>query len=136
MVMNMKEITRLMINEYKIKQLGYDFMGYCLQKKDIYTFHHLIIPNRKGGKMEKWNGAILCGQTSHPYLHLIECKEPDMFYFITSEMIDMNIKGYLDIDNLRRIHNLLDTFEREYSGKRTSKGKILIKEEYTKRAKL
>lgn len=131
----MKEVTKLMIRDYKIKELGYDFMGYHLNKGDIYTFHHLIVPNREGGKIERWNGAILCGQTSHPYLHLVEAKDYDMFCYITSEMIDMNIKGYLDIDNLRNIHDVLSQFEREHSGDRTKKGKVLIKEEYTRRQK-
>ncbi len=132
----MKEITKLMINEFKIKQLGYDFMGYCLQKNDIYNFHHLIIPNRNNGPYERWNGAILCGKSSHPYLHLIEAKDYDMFCYITSEMIDMNIKGYLDIENLRQIHQVLQSFEREHCSDRGKKGKILIKEEFTKRVRL
>lgn len=132
----MREVTKLMINEFKIKQLGYDFMGYSLQKGDIYTFHHLIIPNRYGGPYARWNGAILCGRTSHPYLHLIEAKDYDMFCYLTSEMIDMNIKGFLDIKNLRNIDDVLTRFEREYSGARTRKGKVLIKEEYTRRIKL
>ena len=66
----MKEVTKLLINDFKIKQLNYDFMGYSLQRGDIYTFHHFLIANR------------------------------------------------------------------EYCGKRGKKGKILIKEEYTKRVKL
>lgn len=129
----MKEVTKLMIREFKIKQLGYDFMGYSLQKNDIYTFHHLIIPNRNGGKIERWNGAILCGKSSHPYLHLIENKDYDMFCYLTSEMIDINIKGYLDVENLRHINDCLKSFEREHCSDKTRKGKILIKEEYTKR---
>ena len=120
-------------SDYKINQLGYDFMGYKLQKGDIYTFHHLIVPNRKGGPYAKWNGAILCGLTSHPYLHTIEAKDYDMFCFLTSEMIDMNIKGYLDINNLKRINDLLNQFEREHENDRSKKGKILIKQEYKKR---
>ena len=135
-VMKMREVTNLMINEFKIKRLGYDFMGYSLQRRDIYTFHHLIIPNRNGGPYARWNGAVLCGRTSHPYLHLIEAKDYDMFCSITSEMIDMNIKGYLDVKNLRNIDDALTQFEREYSGARTRKGKVLIKEEYTRRVKL
>lgn len=131
----MKEITKLMINEFKIKELGYDFMGYSLQKGDIYTFHHLIIPNRHGGRYERWNGAILCS-TPHQYLHVIEAKDYDLFCYLTSEMIDMNIKGYLDIENLRNINNLLKQFEAEHSGETTRKGKLLIKEEYTRRMKL
>lgn len=131
----MREVTKLMINEFKIKQLGYDFMGYSLQRGDIYTFHHLIIPNRNGGPYTRWNGAILFS-TPHQYLHTIEAKDYDMFCSITSEMIDMNIKGYLELKNLRNIDDVLTQFEREYSGAQTRKGKVLIKEEYTRRVKL
>ena len=132
----MKNITKLMINEFKIKQIGCDFMGYSLQKGDIYTFHHLIIPNREGGAFTRWNGSILCGKSSHPYLHLIEAKDEDMFLYITSEMIDENIKGHLSLYNIKRIHDVLDQFEREHCSDRTSKGRPLIKEIYTKRKKV
>lgn len=129
----MKEVTKLMINEFKIKELGYDFMGYQLQRGDIYTFHHLIVPNRNGGPYARWNGAILCGKTAHPYLHLIENKDYDIFCYLTSEMIDINTQGYISTYNLRNIDNLLCQFEREHSGDRSKKGKLLIKEEYTRR---
>lgn len=129
----MKQVTKLMIDEFNIKKLGYDFMGYSLNRGDIYTFHHLIVPNRNGGAYARWNGAILCGQSSHPYLHTIEAKDYDMFCALTSEMIDMNIKGYLDLQNLRNIDDVLRCFEREHSGDRTKKGKLLIKDEYLKR---
>lgn len=132
----MKNITKLMINQYKIKQLGFDFMGYELQKGDIYTFHHLIIPKRAGGTYSIWNGAILCGKTSHPYLHTIEAKDYDMFSYITSEMIDENVKRYLDLDNIRRIHEVLEQFEREHCADRTKKGKMLIREEFVRRKKM
>lgn len=131
----MKQVTHLMIDEFNIKKLGFDFMGYSLQKGDIYTFHHLIVPNRKHGPYARWNGAILCGKTSHEYLHRIEHVDYDIFSYLTSEMIDMNIKGYLDKDNLRQIDDLLSCFEKEHAGERTRKGKILIKEEYTRRNK-
>ena len=131
----MREVTKLMIEEFKITDLDYDFMGYSLQKGDIHTFHHLIIPNRFGGKYVRDNGAILCGKSAHPYLHTIESKDYDMFCYITSEMIDMNIKGYLDIKNLRSIDDVLRQFEKEYSGARTRKGKALIKDIYTRRNK-
>ena len=45
----MKEITKLMINEFKLRQLGYDFMGYRLKRRESLSFHHLIIANREGG---------------------------------------------------------------------------------------
>lgn len=131
----MKDVTRAMIEEFKMKELGYDWMGYSLQKGDIYTFHHLIVPNREGGKIIRQNGAILCGKTSHPYLHLIEAKDYDMFCYITSEMIDINIKGYIDIQNLRYIDDCLTDFEREHCSDRSRKGKLILKEEYTRRNK-
>lgn len=129
----MKDITFTMINRYKINRLGYDFMGYSLEKDDIYTFHHLIIPNRCDGPEEIWNGAILCGKSSHPYLHLIECYDYDMFAYITSEMRDMNIKGFLDPYNLVRIDDVLNEFEDMYRGKKSKKGKVLIKDRYLER---
>lgn len=129
----MKQVTTLMIREFKIKQLGYDFMGYKLQKGDIYTAHHLIVPARQGGKLTRDNTSILCGQTSHPYLHLIEAKDYDMFCYITSEMIDMNILGRLDEHNLKNIDELLKQFEKEHYDDRGKKGKRLVKEEYLRR---
>lgn len=129
----MKEVTKYMIEEYGVKRLGIDFMGYKLQKGDIYTFHHLIIPNRQGGPYAVWNGAILCGKSSHPYLHLIEAKDYDMFCAISSEMIDMNIKGHIDLENIRYIDDCLTSFEREHCSDISRKGKILLKEEYTNR---
>ena len=125
-----------MLNEFKIKQLGIDFMGYELQKGDIYTFHHLIIPRREGGSYSRSNGAILCGKSAHPYLHLIEAKDYDMFCYITSEMIDENILGRLDPQSIRHIHAILKQFEREHSGDRTKKGHPLIKDIYTRRRKM
>ena len=132
----MKEITKIMINEFKIMKLGYDFLGYKVDKKQSLSFHHLIIPRRyckEAGLGEgylHWNGAILKQNTSHDYLHIIERIDPDIFYELTSEMIDENIKGRLDIENLRRIHDLLLYFEREHDHDYTKNGKILIKREY------
>ena len=61
----MKTITRLMINEFKIDQLGYDFMGYSINKQNA-SYHHLIMPRRLHGPMNRENGAILNGLTAHP----------------------------------------------------------------------
>ena len=126
----MKQITKDMIRIYKIKELGFDFAGYKLQKGDIYTYHHNIIAKRNGGPETIWNGAILCGKTIHPYLHLIEQYDPEIFYLITSEIIDENIKRKLTLDSLRRIRTLLEYFEKEHCSTRTKKGNLLIKESY------
>lgn len=138
----MKEIAERIIKDFKIMKLGFDFMGYNVDKKSSLSFHHLIVSHceckakRLGNGYLYWNGAILMQNTSHDYLHLIESKDHDMFLAITSEMIDENIKGYLDITNLRYINDVLCQFEREHCGDRTKKGKLLIKEEYLRRPKL
>ena len=132
----MKEITKIMVNDFKIMKLGMDFMGYKVNRKQDLSFHHLIIQRRHckeaglGEGYLYWNGAILRQNTSHDYLHLIENIDPDIFYELTSEMIDENIKGRLDIDNLKRIHDLLLYFEREHDHDTSKKGKLLIKREF------
>ena len=126
----MKYITELIINEYKLK--GIDFMGYKFVKNNA-SYHHLIIPKRLGGKETLENGAVLNGKTSHPYLHIIESIDEDMFIAITQEIIDEKVLGRLDESNLRRIDDILKRFEKENSGKRTSKGKLLIRDDFTRR---
>ena len=132
----MREVTKIMVNDFKIMKLGMDFMGYHVNRKQDLSYHHLIIPRRHcreaglGEGYLYWNGAILRQNTSHDYLHLIENIDPEIFYELTSEMIDENIKGRLDIDNLKRIHDLLLYFEREHDHDTSKKGKLLIKREF------
>ena len=128
----MKEVTKDLINNFNINELGYDFMGYEKQYKDMLSFHHLLIPNRYGGPYAYWNGVILY-TIPHKYLHLIECKDYNTFCYITSEMQDMKVKGYLDTYNLKLIGELLSEFEYKFDGKLTSKGKKLIKPEFKNR---
>ena len=138
----MREITKQMIDYYKIMKLGYDFLGYPVSQKSQLSFHHLIIQHRYckevglGDGYLWWNGAILVQKTSHEYLHLIEAKDFDMFSAITSEMIDENQKGYLDMDNLRYILDILHCFEREHCSDLGKKGNYLIKDEYLYRPAL
>lgn len=130
----MRPITKEMIKIYNIKKL--DFMGYDIKRKESLSFHHLIIPRRQskdfgiGDGYYMWNGALLVQETSHNYLHLIEQKDYEIFCRITSEMIDQNIKGRLDIENLKKIKDLLLYFERENEDLRDKKGKLLIKKEF------
>ena len=132
----MREVTNLMVNEFKIMKLGMDFMGYHVNRKQDLSYHHLIVQRRHckeaglGEGYLYWNGAILRQNTSHDYLHIIEKIDPDIFCELTSEMIDENIKGRLDIDNLKRIHDLLLYFEREHDHDTSKKGKLLIKREF------
>lgn len=123
----MKSITKLLIKEYNLKNI--DMMGYVFKRNEA-TYHHLIIPKRLGGEESIENGAILNGNTSHPYLHVVESIDEDMFLAITSEIIDEKAIGRLDKGSLKRIDDILDRFEKEHSADRTSKGKALIKPEY------
>lgn len=132
----MKEITKTMVKDFRIMKIGYDFMGYKVQRSKDLSFHHLIIPHREsraygiGEGYLYWNGAILVQDTSHEYLHQIEQKDEEIFLRITSEMIDQNMKGCLDIENLRQIRSMLEYFEKEHCSDRTKKGKLLIKDKY------
>ena len=133
----MRPITREMIKQYQIKKLGYDFMGYTFSNIEDLSFHHLIVPRRDcqseglGDGYLFWNGAILNRDTSHDYLHIIERIERDLFIMITKEMIEQNEKGYLDLENLKRIRKILLYFEEEHKEDRNKQGKLLIKKQYT-----
>lgn len=127
----MKNVTREMIKLYNVKKVGVDFMGYVFSSPEQLSYHHLIIAKRNGGPETIQNGAVLNGFTAHPYLHnAIENTDPEIFYLITSEMLDENIKGKLDIDNLRRINDLLKYFEKEHIDDVTKSGKKLIKRQF------
>ena len=135
----MREVTRLMVQKYALMKLKYDFMGYPFERSSQLSFHHLIVPHRDCKKMGlgegylEWNGAILRQNTAHEYLHMVEKYDQDMFYAITSEMIDENAQGYIDLKNLKAIDDILLQFEKEYAGKYTKKGYPIIREEYTRR---
>lgn len=135
----MRKTTKLMIEKYALKKLRYDFMGYPFVRTNELSFHHLIIPHKYckelglGEGYLDWNGAILNQNTSHEYLHVIANYDYEIFSLITSEMILQNIKGRLDLTNIRRINDLLDYFEIEYGDEKNKKGYPIIKEEYIKR---
>lgn len=129
----MRAITQEMINIFKIDKLGYDFMGYTFKRKGDLSFHHLIIPHREcknkglGEGYLFWNGAILNQRNSHEYLHAIENVDCDAFTAITSEMIDENQLRSIEIANLKRIRDILLSFEREHCSDTNKKGKYIIK---------
>lgn len=134
----MRTITRLMINDYNLKKLGYDFMGFKFDRLSELSFHHLLIPHRSCKGIEKdgyvkWNGAILVQDTSHEYLHTIEQYDRDRFEYITERMRQMNVNGELDMYNLERIEQALKVFETEYRDLTNKSGKVLIKDKYFNR---
>lgn len=138
--MNNKDVTRLMIKVFKLKELGYDFMGYdFLDVKDL-SFHHLIVARKDctllgiGDGYVFWNGAILARKTSHEYLHLVERLDRDRFNYISGLLIDENVRNQIVYANLVKISECLDGFEQEYSGKHNpDNNKVYIKKEYTRR---
>lgn len=134
----MKEITKEMIRIFQMKQLGYDFMGYNFIKTGQLSFHHLIVPHRDcksyglGEGYAFWNGAILVQSTAHDYLHVIERIDPDIFAYITSEMVDENAMRQIRIENLKRIREALLSFEAEHCSDRTKSGAHVIKPIYVR----
>lgn len=132
----MREITKEMIKLYNIKKLGYDFMGYTFRNINELSFHHLIVPHRDckreglGEGYLLWNGAILKQDTSHEYLHTIERIDREVFLQITKEMVDENNKRKIDIENLKRVRELLLYFEEKYKDIENKQGKKLIKQKY------
>lgn len=132
----MKEVTREMIKMYNIKKLKYDFMGYTFNNINELSFHHLIVPKRDcrkqglGNGLLIWNGAVLKQTTSHDYLHLIERLDREMFLRITKYMIEENTNRKIDIDNLKRIREVLLLFEETYEKEKDKNGKFLIKQPY------
>lgn len=132
----MKSITRDMIKIYNIKKIGCDFMGYTFNRYEELSFHHLIIPKKDckeagiGDGYLQWNGAILKQETSHDYLHMIERMERELFEDITKVMIDENVKGKIDKENLIKIRKLLLEFESIYSKNVNKQGKQLIKRKF------
>lgn len=125
--MNIKD---LMIYIWKMEDI--DWLGYKLEKKDKFTFHH-ITKKCNGGKLEINNGAILTN-ISHPYLHIIESRDFDMYLYLNNILRAINDQRQMPNKlQVLAIKNVLEQFEREHCSDRTSKGKTLIKEEYLKR---
>ena len=111
-----------------------DFMGYKLCDDEVFSYHHLRIPKKDNGHVSIKNGAILTGKTAHPYLHTIEVYDRDRFLYLTKILIDVNDQGYLPDENqLHKIDTCLSFFEKEYSGKYSSGGNLIIKDRYTRR---
>lgn len=137
----MREVTKLMINEFNLKKLGYDFMGYTFKGTNELSFHHLIVPRRLSGHLEakgytRDNGAILKQSSSHEYLHLIELYDRDRFLEITKYLIEENLLGKVDMECLRKIRDVLISFEMEYKDIKNNSGNKIIKKEFANRIKL
>src|SRR5574344_1350853 len=131
----MKEITIQMINEWKMKNM--DWMGYTLEKREIFSYHHLIIPKRLNGPATVDNCAILIQSARHDYLHIIERYDRKLFEYITSILVEVNRQHAMtDKEQLLLIREALITFEKDWSKERTNKGNPIVKERYLRRVPL
>ncbi len=134
----MEAVKSILIKKYCLEKLRFDFMGYPFNYLEELTYHHLLIPasfyasENLGEGRYLWNGALLHRLTSHDYLHIIEKFDEERFYAITSEILDMKIKGKLSLENIKVIDDILNSFEREYLNKKI-KSHYIVKEEYLKR---
>lgn len=132
-----KDVKMDMIKIWRICKT--DFMGYEIDKEsktDSFSYHHLRVPASKGGKISIYNGAILCRDSAHDYIHVIEKYDKDRFLYITKILIEINNQLYLPTeDQLMLFDAVLSGFEREYSGVYNSNGTEIIKENYVRRRK-
>lgn len=126
----MRKLTADMIKIWNIN--NFDWMGYRLTKDNRPTFHH-IVKECNGGKRILDNGAII-GKENHTYLHIIEDKDLELYIYLNIILKQINEQRYMPSKRqLLAIDSILKQFEREHCSDRTAKGKILIKESYTKR---
>lgn len=126
----MKNITKIMIDQYNVQKI--DWMGYKLNKDNLYTYHH-IVKREHGGKEIIENGAILT-RIAHEYLHKIECKDIELYNYINNVLKQINEQGFGPLKRqLLAIDFILKMFEKEHFGDSTKKGKVLIKNEYFRR---
>lgn len=125
----MSRLRERLYKEYKLEELGYDFLGYTFESKKELSTHH-IMPRHIGGKTEKKNLCVLNRYTSHNYIHLIEDTDYNIFLRISSYLAEQVKKGEISRDELLRINDLLETFERKYKDEESRNGSLIIKEEY------
>lgn len=129
----MQDITKLMVNKYRLKKLRYDFMGYFFVSPTELSYHHLIVEKKDGGEETVENGAILVRKTSHDYIHIIKAFDLNIFKKITEELIKENRSGRIDMENLKVINELLLTFEEKHKEDTFKDGSLIVRDEYKKR---
>ena len=105
-------------------------MGYDINSIRDLTYHH-IQKKEHGGPFTFDNGALLRGDTSHEYLHIIEYKDLDMYLYINNILKQINDQQARPTkQQLLAIRDVLLQFEREHDTETNSKGRLLIKQRY------
>ena len=125
----MSRLRERLYKEYKLGELGYDFMGYTFEDKRELSTHH-VFPKHSGGETKKNNLCVLNRFTSHNYIHLIEDYDQKVFLQISSHLLKQVKEGKIDIDEIREIIDLLQFFEFKYRDEETRNGERLIKPEF------
>ena len=127
----MKKIKKEMLQIYK-PYSHLDWLNYKLVKKDV-TLHH-IIKRENNGLLEISNLALIM-PSGHQYLHIIECKDLDTYIAINKILkLINNQEAEPTRDQREIIEYLLQEFEYKHKDDKNSKGKLLIKREYTERS--
>jgi hypothetical protein len=129
----MSRLREKLYKIYNLEELGFDFMGYEFGSKKELSTHH-IIPRHTGGQTKKGNLCVLNRTTSHNYIHLIEDYDYKAFLNISRLLLEQVKQGKIDIEEIKRINELLLIFEEKHKDDEAKNGTLLIKEEYkTKR---
>lgn len=124
----MDNTLKTLINIYNMN--GMDWMGYQLDER--YSFHHLT-KRCHGGERTINNGAVLY-ISSHSYLHTIEYYDLQKYIFINNILKDINNQRAMPTkEQLIHIEYILREFEKEHEEEVSTRGKVLIKDEYKER---
>lgn len=127
----MKEVTRELIRIYKPLD-NLDWLNYRITKQNPLTYHH-IVKREHGGLMTLENGALLT-VIGHRYLHIIECKDYQIYMAISKMLELINKQKHAPTQEQREIMEyLLNEFYNLHKKDKIAKGKTLIKHDYLKR---
>ena len=125
----MSKLRERIYKDFKIEQLGYDFMGYTFDSKKELSTHH-ILPRHSGGQTKKNNLCALNRFTSHNYIHLIEDTDYKVFLELSKYLLEEVKKGEIGREQLLRITDVLQFFEYKYRDEEDRHGELLIRPEY------
>ena len=125
----MSRLREKLYKEYKLEELGYDFMGYTFDSKKDLSTHH-ILPRHMGGQTKKNNLCVLNRFTSHNYIHIIEDTDYKVFLELSKFLLEQVRKGEIGKEQLLEINDILEFFEYKYKDEVSRNGDLLIKPEY------
>lgn len=125
----MSKLRERIYKDFKMEQLGYDFLGYTFESKKELSTHH-ILPRHSGGQTKKNNLCALNRFTSHNYIHLIEDTDYKVFLELSKYLLEEVKKGEIGREQLLRIADVLQFFEYKYRDEEDRHGELLIRPEY------